>query len=110
MNRQQTITKSTVFTLHGASYLKRLCRHFSHKVPTTVTNTQGRIEFPFGACRIDIDANHMFIRIELESPTDLDLAEEVITKHLIQIANRDEPTVEWNRQAPSSVNSLGEQQ
>ncbi|CAA0103253.1 Uncharacterised protein [Halioglobus japonicus] len=102
MNEQQTITESKVATLHGASYLKRLCRHFSHKVPTTVTETQGRIELPFGACRIDVDPEQMLFRIEVENPADLARAEEVVSRHLIQIANRDEPTVQWNRHAISS--------
>tara|TARA_R110002049_G_scaffold74361_13_gene191845 strand:+ start:291 stop:599 length:309 start_codon:yes stop_codon:yes gene_type:complete len=102
MNQQHTITESKVATVHGASYLKRLCRHFSHKVPTTVTDTQGRIELPFGACRIDVDNDQMLFRIEVANPADLDRAEEVVARHLIQIANRDEPTVQWSRHATSS--------
>lgn len=98
-HKQPTTTESTVTTAHGASYLKRLCRHFSHKVPTTVNETQGRIEFPFGACRINVDTDHMFLQMEVEDPANLDRAEEVVSRHLLQIANQDEPTVDWNRQA-----------
>ncbi len=70
---------------------------------------QGRIEFPFGACRIDVYTDHMFLRIEVENPDELSLAEEVVTKHLVQIANRDEPTVEWSRLAQSPVHLPAEQ-
>lgn len=97
MSHSNTISESTVVTLHGVSYLKRLCRHFSHKVPVSVTDSQGRIELPFGACRIDVDATHMHLRLEVTDPADVGRAEEVIATHLVRMANRDKPVVEWHR-------------
>lgn len=91
-------SKATVSTSHGSSYLKRLCRHFSHKVPTTFTTSQGRIELPFAICRIDVDEHHMYLSIEdAESTSRIEKAEKVVADHLVRMANKDTPVVVWNR-------------
>ena len=92
------ITHSTVKTAFANAYLKRLCRHFAHKIPASVDGDSGEIEFPFGLCKIETDENEMRIRIEVGDPKDLDRAEKVLADHLIRMANRDDPIVEWVRQ------------
>lgn len=91
------ITVSTVKTPYAEPYLKRLCRHFSHKIPASIDGRRGTLEFPFGVCHIKIDDEHMHIRIRVNDGGDLDRAEKVIEEHLIRIANRDEPVVKWER-------------
>lgn len=91
------ITTSTVKTAFGEPYLKRLCRHFAHKIPASIDGQQSVLEFPFGMCRIDVDDEQMRIRIEVEDPDNLDRAEKVVADHLIRMANRDEPVVAWER-------------
>ncbi|NNE34672.1 MAG: DUF2218 domain-containing protein [Rhodothermales bacterium] len=91
------ITKSTVKTSFGASYLKRLCRHFAHKIPATVSGQRGTLEFPFGVCLIDVDDNEMRIQIDVDDTAHLDRAEQVVADHLVRMANRDEPVVTWER-------------
>ena len=90
-------SRATVQTSFGAAYLKRLCRHFARKVPVTVTKSEGRIQFPFGACRIDTNDRFLFLRVEVDNSEDIDLAEKVVTEHLIRMANRDNPEVNWRR-------------
>ena len=77
--------------------MKRLCRHFAHKVPTSVDDQQGSIRFPFGICRISVDDEEMHFRVEVIDADDLDRAERVVGDHLIRMANRDEPVVVWER-------------
>ncbi len=92
------ITHSTVKTQHGIAYTRRLCKHFAHKIPASVENDLGRIEFPFGVCTIESDEHHMFIKVELENTDDAARAEQVVGDHLIRMANRDEPEVLWKRE------------
>ena len=93
------ITTSTVETVFGEPYLKRLCRHFAHKIPASVEGRHGAIEFPFGLCSIDVDDTSMHIRIEVDYPGNIDRAESVVADHLVRMANRDDPAVVWQRDA-----------
>ena len=96
------LTEAKVATLNGLAYTRRLCRHFAHRFPATVAGNEGRIEFPFGLCTIDNDAEHMHIRINSAHADDLERAERVLKDHLIRMANKDDPVVTWER------NSLAE--
>lgn len=93
------ITQATVQTPFGELYLKKLCRHFAHKVPAALTETQGRIEFPFGPCRIDVDIDTEQMRFSIDVREDHEVvqAEKVVKDHLLRMANRDQPLVEWHR-------------
>lgn len=88
---------AVVKTDHGAAYLKRLCNHFSHKVPTTVTENEGLIEFPFGKCLIEVEESQMRFSLAVIDPGDIQRAEDVVASHLLRMANRDEPEVTWER-------------
>lgn len=90
-------TTANVETKFGDSYAKRLCRHFTHKIPTTIEGRKASIEFPFGTCNIDVDDTHMRIVVELSDPEQMERAEQVVADHLIRMANKDEPVVEWVR-------------
>ncbi|MBT8083835.1 MAG: DUF2218 domain-containing protein [Woeseia sp.] len=92
------VTTSTVKTAFGESYLKRLCRHFAHKIPASAEGQQGKIEFPFGLCRIEVDDQEMRIRIQVDDSENVEKAEKVVGEHLVRMANRDEPVVVWVRQ------------
>ena len=91
------ISQATVETRYGASYLKRLCRHFAHKVPAVIDGAQGRIELPFAFCRIDTDDEYMRFHLDIDDVDKADLAEQVITDHLLRMANKDQPGVRWDR-------------
>lgn len=91
------ITAAKVATAHGLAYTKRLCRHFAHKIPVEVEGSRGTLQFQFGLCTIDNDDEHMHIRIEVPDADLLDRAEDVVARHLIRMANKDEPVVVWQR-------------
>ena len=91
------ISNSTVKTAFGEPYLKRLCRHFAHKIPASIDGQTGTIEFPFGLCRIDVDDEEMRIQVQVDDSDNLEKAEKVIADHLVRMANRDKPVVVWER-------------
>ena len=94
-----SVTKSIVSTSHGAAYLKRLCRHFSHKLDVSLNDKDGMIHFPFGDCAIEVTDAEMDIRIDVPDPAELDRAEHVVESHLLRMANKDEPVVNWTRES-----------
>ena len=92
------ISTAKVATPHGAAYARRLCKHFAHKLSATFEENRGQIEFPFGLCTIDVDEEHMDIRIELNDEAGADRAERVVADHLVRMANKDDPIVTWERE------------
>ena len=87
-----------VKTAYGAPYMKRLCNHFSHKVPAVASGNQGSIEFPFGVCQIEVDEEQMRFSLEVAKVENMERAENVVERHLLQLANGDEPEVAWVRE------------
>lgn len=90
-------TRAQVMTASGQTYLRKLCRHFAHKVPATLNGDQGIIDFPFGRCRIDATPDQLHLFIDIEDVNDLNSAEQVITDHLLRVANGDDLKVQWSR-------------
>ena len=45
-------SEARVATAAAQRYIKRLCKHFAHKVEATHTENHGRAEFPFGDCEM----------------------------------------------------------
>lgn len=91
-------TEAQVPTRFGQDYLIKLCRHFAHKVPVTRVGNQGLIEFTFGRCRIDVNHERMLLHIQLKADDQFDLAERVLTEHLLNITRQERPPVRWTRQ------------
>jgi hypothetical protein len=91
------LTEARVTTEHGAAYVKKLCRHFAHKVPTQQADNKARIEFPFGHCRIETGDKHVHFSMVVDNPDAIDKAEQVVAEHFIRMANRDKPEVVWLR-------------
>jgi len=90
-------TESYVSTASGALYLRKLCRHFAHKVPVTLSEQNGLIEFPFGRCRLEVLADQLRICIHLTNPREVEVAEDVVARHLLRMAPQEELTVAWER-------------
>ena len=87
-------------TPHGLAYTRRLCRHFEHRVPASFAGNHGQIQFEFGLCTIENEDEFMNIRIDVADADELDRAEQVVGKHLVRMANKDEPVVTWQRMPP----------
>lgn len=90
-------TQTHVPTESGQLYLKKLCRHFAHKVPATVTGDQGIIEFPFGRCLIDTTKAYMRFRVDVGDESQVSTAERVIGEHLQRMAPAERLKIDWQR-------------
>lgn len=90
-------TETRVTTTSGEVYLKKLCRHFAHKVPATLIGDQGIIDFPFGRCRMLATSDHMRLSIEVTNAQEVASAERVVTDHLVRMARGSNLDVQWVR-------------
>ena len=91
-------TTADVRTDHAVAYMRRLCRHFSHKIAVSFDDEKGHIEFPFGTCEIQTSPTHMNFVIDVPDAQQLGRAEDVVARHLERMANKDDPVIEWERQ------------
>ncbi|MCO6049001.1 DUF2218 domain-containing protein [Mesorhizobium sp. RP14(2022)] len=77
-------------------YIKQLCKHFGHRVETTVGDNTGTCRFEIGTAQLDADASALAIRLEAEDEERLKQMQHVIESHLLRFAFREEPgALEW---------------
>lgn len=91
-------SSATVPTPRAGIYMKQLCKHFGHKVPVELTETEGRIELPFGICRMVADDAALAMTVEGDS-AEIGRLEKVIGDHLCRFAFRENPAITWHRTA-----------
>ena len=82
-------------TASASRSLQQLCKHFAHKLPVTFDPAEGRIGFSIGD--VDLHAGEAGLRIDLTSPDAerLEQLKDVVVRHLVRFAFREELTVAW---------------
>lgn len=95
MAQLQSYTK--IYTKEGSAYIRKLCRHFVHKVPVSYTETAGKAEFPFGICVMGADDESLTFTINANSSEELDRAEDVLVRHLEKFAYKENLDINWTR-------------
>ncbi len=78
-------------------YLTQLCKHFEHKLPVTLEGASGRIDFSHSVCalRADEAPGTLVLRVSAASEEALRLGEDVIARHLLRFAFREDMRIEW---------------
>lgn len=88
--------QTTFNTERAGQYLASLCKHFGHKIPVQYDAQSGRIEFPFGQCRLSADAAGLRLTASAGNQPDLDRTIGVVTSHLERFAFRENPRLDWS--------------
>ncbi len=74
-----------------------MCKHFSVKVSADYTENEGHVRFPFGECTMTADQSVLNINVQVEDDVMAQKAEDVIMRHLIKFAWKEELNIEWVR-------------
>jgi hypothetical protein len=98
-------TDALVKTQAGSLYLRKLCRHFAHRVPVTIADNQGVLEFPFGRCRIVAAPEQLRLSLSITDPDSLETAERLIAVHLQRMAPKELLEINWVRE-PGAADSV----
>lgn len=80
-----------------ARYMARLCNHFTHRVTVHREADRARIEFPNGLCSLQATEARLEMRIEAGEAAALERLEEVVARHLKQVASAETFEVRWSR-------------
>ena len=92
------IAQSSFETLKAVAYLKKFCRHFAYKLATEFDDSHGRVDFPFGDCRLQSSENVLTFTVEAETEEALEKMQSVVAGHMERFAFRDEISLVWVRQ------------
>jgi hypothetical protein len=92
------IAQSRFETLKAVAYLKKFCRHFTHKLATKFDDSHGHVDFPFGDCRLQSSENVLTFTVEAETEEALEKMQSVVAGHMERFAFRDEISLVWERQ------------
>lgn len=89
-----------VTTNNASLNLKKLCRHFSHKVETHFDERRGEIHFPFGAMAgLEAVEDRLLLVVQAEDAAGLMKIEQLIADHLVRFASNEALHVSWQRQS-----------
>ena len=93
-----TQSNAEVATASAQRYLGQMCKHFGHRVPVELALDEGRgsIAFPFGTCRLAAEDGTLHLTAEAAGPDAIAQVQEVIGRHLIRFAFREELAVNWS--------------
>lgn len=90
------ISSTTGFASDRAGrYLVQLCKHFAHKVPAEYDESRGRVDFPWGVCRLQADGGRLAVTCEAADTEALKRVEAVVTDHVERFAWREKPRMDW---------------
>ena len=97
--------KSSAFfeTSNANRYLGTLCKHFGHKVPTTLEDGSGSVELPFARCDMTAGATGLELTVIAATRTDLSKATNIVGSHLERFAFRENPEVVWQFDASGTA-------
>ena len=88
-------SSAEVKTPKAAGYLAQLCKHFAHKLPASHEGNAGRISFARGECRLTAAGDMLTLTVETGDPAALEPLQDVVARHLLRFAFREELAVEW---------------
>lgn len=87
-----TVT-ALIKTDNAQRIMKRLSKHWVHKLPVTLTEDESQIELPMGHCRMQAGE---VLKVGLQAEGDqMALLQQVVVDHLVRMASKETLTVNW---------------
>ena len=77
-------------------YMNRLAKHFEHRVAVVRDERSASVAFQDAPCTMQANDTHLDIKIEAADPTTLTRIQDVVAKHLKQVASQETFDIEWS--------------
>lgn len=88
-------SRATVTTPKAAGYAAQLAKHFAHKIPARFEGDTGEIAFSAGICRLRAEGETLTLTIEAADAAALAQVQDVVARHLLRFAFREEMVIDW---------------
>ena len=89
------MSRAEIATESGARVMKRLCKHWAHKLEVEHKEGQGRVTFADGSCLMQAEADRLVVAIESLEEESLDRLEGVVASHLERMAGDEALDIVW---------------
>ena len=89
---------ATVQIEKAPRYMKALVNHFSRKTNAAYDGDSGDIEFDFGRCDIQTDADTLSFALNSPTHEELERLKFVVDKHLIRFSQNEIVELAWEAQ------------
>jgi hypothetical protein len=98
MNDTTTLLHSTahIQTPNAARYLTQLCKHLANRTQVTLGEGVGDIVFDSGTAHLTAAAGVLAIEVDAADVETLARVQDVVARHLVRFAFREDLVVEWS--------------
>jgi hypothetical protein len=88
---------ATIHTANARRYLGQFCKHFAHKLAVEFDPAfaSGKVPFGAGACDLSADDEALTLTVSGDTETDIAALKDVVARHLVRFAFREEITMIW---------------
>ncbi|HEX2909403.1 MAG TPA: DUF2218 domain-containing protein [Chloroflexia bacterium] len=87
----------TVASEKPASLMRKLCKHWSHKLEVQYDEVRGEVNFGTGSCELDASQSGVLaIRVNAPDPETAGRLREVVERHLERFAVHETLTFQWS--------------
>ncbi|MFD2265099.1 DUF2218 domain-containing protein [Lacibacterium aquatile] len=95
------VTEATVRTPLASRYLVLLCKHFRHKVTVDYSETDAKVDFPWGSiCVMQAVSDTLHIRLDADDQAGLERSKYVLSDHLARFSRKENLELTWMDQQP----------
>ncbi len=88
-------SEATIKTTEGSSYIRKLCKHFAHKIKVAYDEKEGTAEFPFGRALMTADSETLRFDIASDSFEGVSRIKYVLVTHLEKFSFRENLAIVW---------------
>ncbi len=84
-------------TAQARRYLGQFVKHFAHKLPFALleTNESGEVRFPAGLCLLTADDAALNLALTADDPAEMARLQDVVERHLVRFAFREKLPIAW---------------
>ncbi|WP_444925951.1 DUF2218 domain-containing protein [Microbulbifer sp. TRSA002] len=93
---RQFLAFSTVIHIDSERMIRRLCKHFAHKVNAHWSSECGHIEFDMGFCDMNGSGDQLDLCCGANSDAELKEIIDCIDSHFLRFAKGVECSLQWN--------------
>ncbi|MAX33080.1 MAG: hypothetical protein CME72_08445 [Halomonadaceae bacterium] len=101
-------THALIVTESPSLHMKKLCRHFSHKLEVSFDDHKGEIHFPIGLTRLEVRDQTLVLEGQADDEAQLERLQQVTADHLLRFARKEPLTIDWQPGAPAAHSTAGD--
>jgi hypothetical protein len=96
-------TSTQIQTTDDSTYIRKLCRHFAHKVPVVHTELEAQVQFLQGPCIMKADARSLSIYMQTDAPDGIRAMQFIIDDHLQRFVRFETLSYQWGSEVPVAI-------